>query len=128
MDGWSEEINPQRNPLLGPIDVFSLSRFTKKAHKSSPVAVTSIASQKLIELLESRQFVESNDASSRVARCLGFVQYSSKVTSQGIASIKIFYFFVNIESTQEDTRSIVKWRVSEDVNDMKKIVSLIFTL
>ena len=108
MDGWSEEINPPRNPLLGPTDVFSLSRFTKKAHKISPVAFTSIPSQKQIEPMESRQFVESNDASSRVARTLGFVQYSSKVTSLEIASIKIFFIFVNIESTQEVTRRIIK--------------------
>ena len=82
--------------------------------------------QKQIAPLESRQFVESHDALLRVARMDGFVQCSSKVTSLGIASIKIFFIFVNIESTQEDTRRVTKWGVSEDVNDMKKSVPLIF--
>ena len=87
-----KKLIPQETHYLGPTDVFSLSRFTQKAHKISPVAFTYISSQKQIEPMESRQFVESNDASSRVARTLGFVQYSSKVTSLEIASIKIFLF------------------------------------
>ena len=39
-----------------------------------------------------------------------------------------FFIFVNIESTQEDTRRVTKWGVSEDVNDIKKFVSSIFKL
>ena len=113
-------------PLLGPTGVFSLFCFIKKAHKINPAAVTSNYMQKQIAPLESRQFVESHDALLRVARMDGFVQCSSKVTSLGIASIKIFFIFVNIESTQEDTRRVTKWGVSEDVNDMKKSVPLIF--
>ena len=65
MDGWLEEITA---PFLGTTaGLFSLFRFTKKAHKINPAAVTSTYMQKQIAPLESRQFLELNDALSRVA-------------------------------------------------------------